>query len=173
MPPTLLTEPGAEPGDAVERFRFVLPGRLEYRDAARAFLAYVCDRLSTQGSLPADVGHRVISAFVEAFNNSVIHAYRDREPGPVEVTLEVAADRLLVRVIDEGRAFVPDEVPEPDLDALPEGGLGLFIIRSFMDDVHYDRVDDRNVLTMGKSIEDDGDGATGSATPTPEGHGPQ
>src|SRR5262245_61416534 len=52
-----------------EVFRFVLPGRLEYRDAARAFLAYVCDQLAKKNTLPEDVGHRVISAFVEAFNN--------------------------------------------------------------------------------------------------------
>jgi anti-sigma regulatory factor (Ser/Thr protein kinase) len=144
------TDPQAPPEP--ERFRFVVPARLKYRDAARAFLAFVCDQLAKQHSLPDDVGHRVISAFVEAFNNAVIHAYKGRPPGPVEVELVVLGDRLRVTVSDRGQAFTPENVPEPDLDALPEGGLGLFIIRNFMDHVSYAREGGLNVLTMEKMI---------------------
>ncbi len=149
--PSLETPTSEDPREG-EAFHFVLPGRLEYRDAARAFLAYVCERMASRGLMPADVGHRVISAFVEAFNNAVIHAYKDRAPGPVQVDLNVNPQRLLVMISDEGKTFVPDRVAEPDLDALPEGGLGLFIIRNFMDEVSYERVGDRNVLTMAKSL---------------------
>lgn len=137
----------------VEQFRFVVPGRLEYRDAARAFLAYVCERLAGRGRLPADLGHRVISAFVEAFNNAVIHAYDGEATGSVEVEMEVHPSHLSVRILDAGRTFVPEQVPEPDLDALPEGGLGLFIIRNFMDRVDYRRQGDKNVLTMEKDLQ--------------------
>lgn len=136
----------------VEKFRFELPGRLEYRDAARAFLAYVCECLARRGQLPNDAGHRIISAFVEAFNNSVIHAYEGLPVGQVEVEMEIDSERLLVRIIDRGHAFKPEQVPEPDLEALPTGGLGLFIIRNFMDQVHFERVEDKNVLTMEKQI---------------------
>ncbi len=148
MPPSSLT--GVEPNDETESFRFVVPARLEYRDAARAFLAYVCARLVQRGEFPKDIGHRVISAFVEAFNNAVLHAYRERPPGPVEVDMEVNPRCLRVVVVDHGQSFTPDLVPEPDLEALPEGGLGLFIIRNFMDEVTFERVGQRNVLTMEK-----------------------
>ena len=141
------------PASSAEHFRFELPGRLEYREAVRAFLAHVCDHLQRNDRLPADAGHRVISAFVEAFNNTVIHAYEDQPHGPVHVELEITEEYLTVRVMDEGKAFVLEEVPEPDLAALPEGGLGLFIIRNFMDDVGYERRGDRNVLTMVKRFE--------------------
>ena len=139
------------PTDA-ELFRFLMPGRLEYRDAAKAFLAYVCERLVRKDLLAEDVGHRVISAFVEAYNNAVVHAYRDAPMGPVEVELHVNAKRLRLRIIDEGVRFKPDSVPEPDLDALPEGGMGLFIMRSFMDSVEYRRDGQRNVVTMEKAL---------------------
>lgn len=152
MTASSLTDPLPGRVDKPELFRFVLPGRLEYRDAARAFLAYVCDQLSKEDKLPPDVGHRVISSFVEAFNNAVIHAYKDLEPGTVAVDMEVFEKLLRVKISDHGRTFVPDQVPEPDLDALPEGGLGLFIIRNFMDNVHYERVGDANVLTMEKRL---------------------
>jgi len=147
----------------VERFKFELPARLEFRDAARSFLAHLCDHLARQERLPADAGHRVISAFVEAFNNAVIHAYRhESTPGPVEVELEVGPQTLSVRIIDHGQAFVPEDVPEPDLASLPEGGLGLFIIRNFMDRVKYARENGRNVLTMVKHF----DGAPADAEST-------
>jgi serine/threonine-protein kinase RsbW len=139
-------------GEEAERFRFVVPARLKYRDASRAFLAFVCDQLAREKALPEDVAHRVISAFVEAFNNAVIHAYKDTTPGSVEVEMIVMRDRLRVVVSDRGHPFVPESVPEPDLDALPEGGLGLFIIRNFMDHVNYARVGDQNVLTMEKML---------------------
>jgi serine/threonine-protein kinase RsbW len=139
-----------------EIFRFVLPARLEYRDAARAFLAYVCEQLSQKNTLSEEVGHRVISAFVEAFNNAVIHAYKGVPAGPVEVEMRIAGDSLRVTVTDQGKTFVPENVPEPDLDALPEGGLGLFIIRNFMDRVGYERIGDKNVLTMEKLLQNGG-----------------
>lgn len=137
---------------AGELFRFVLPGRLEYRDAARSFISYVCERLTKTYHLPEDLGHGVISAFIEAFNNAVIHAYRGRPIGPVEVEITVDTDALKLRIIDEGRGFRPENVPEPDLDALPEGGMGLFIMRSFMDSVEYQREHEKNVLTMVKAL---------------------
>ncbi|MEL7367417.1 MAG: ATP-binding protein [Myxococcota bacterium] len=151
MSPSSLT--GIEPLTETEEFRFVVPGRLEYRDAARAFLAYVCDRLVQRGDFPEDTGHRVISAFIEAFNNAVIHAYANSTPGPVEVDMRVSPSALRVVVVDYGDSFRPDLVPEPDLDTLPEGGLGLFIIRNFMDDVSYERVGQRNTLTMEKRFQ--------------------
>lgn len=162
MSPSSLT--GVEPLTETEHFRFVVPARLEYRDAARAFLAYVCDRLVHRGEFPEDMGHRVISAFVEAFNNAVIHAYKDRPAGPVEVDLQVSPRALRVVVVDYGQTFRPDLVPEPDLDALPEGGLGLYIIRSFMDDVAYERVDHRNILIMEKRFNPTSD----EAPPSPK-----
>ena len=153
MSSTPPTEPDAGSPPTRERFSFEPPGRLEFRDAARAFLAHVCDHLAREDRLPTDAGHRVISAFVEAFNNSVIHAYRGMSPGPVEVELEVGADELSVRVIDQGQAFDPEKVPKPNLAALPEGGLGLFIIKNFMDQVSYRRIDAKNVLTMVKRFD--------------------
>ena len=143
---------GQEPPEEVELFRFFVPGKLAYRDAARAFLAYVCDQLGQAGRLAPDMGHRVISSFVEGFNNAVIHAYKGVTPGPIEVVMEVTATRLRVQIADEGRTFSPEDVPEPDLESLPEGGLGLFIMKNFMDAVHYERIKDRNVLTMEKAL---------------------
>jgi serine/threonine-protein kinase RsbW len=137
-----------------EVFRFALPGRLEYRDAAKAFVAFICDQLIRDRGFEPDLGHRVISAFVEAFNNAVLHGQsRPGEPTPVEVELAVGDETLTVSVSDEGDGFQPELVPAPDLESLPEGGMGLFIMRSFMDDVQYRRSPQgKNVLVMQKAL---------------------
>ncbi|HJL43187.1 MAG TPA: ATP-binding protein [Myxococcales bacterium LLY-WYZ-16_1] len=135
-----------------ERFSFQVPARLEFRDAARSFLEFLCQRLEERSSISRQARHHVTSAFVEAFNNAVVHAYRGLPPGQVEVHLVVRRQGIEVRIIDWGHPFEFDAVAEPDLDALPEGGLGLYIIRQFMDDVRYEADQGRNVLTMRKAF---------------------
>ena len=56
-----------------------------------------------------------------------------------------------MRMLDYGNSFAFDDVPTPDLDALPESGLGIFIIKSFMDEVSY-VAGAPNVLRMVKRI---------------------
>ena len=154
---------------SAERFSFGVPARLEYRDAVRSFIAHICDQLVARKVLSEKDGHGVVSAFVEAFNNAVIHAYEGHALGPIEVAMSVDPRVLQVEIRDAGQTFVPDEVPEPDLDALPEGGLGLFIIRNFMDHVRYERRGLQNVLMMQKRLNSC---ANDHANPTPDGTTP-
>ncbi len=60
-------------------------------------------------------------------------------------------------VQDDGPQFNPLSVPAPDvtasLDQRAVGGQGVFLVRSMMDTVSYQRVGARNQLTMTKHIE--------------------
>ena len=135
------------------RLAVSVPARIEYRDAVGALLMEVC-----RGELPGDpgtvLGHHLVSAFNEAFNNAVLHAYAGRPTGAIDVALEIAPPRVELRVADHGQSFDPRSVREPDLDALPEGGLGLYIMRSFMNEVDY-HAGDPNVLTLVKYLDPD------------------
>jgi len=61
-----------------------------------------------------------------------------------------------IEVEDDGRAFNPLEYPEPDLNLplseRPIGGLGIHLIRKFMDELGYRRKDGRNVFQMRKKV---------------------
>jgi serine/threonine-protein kinase RsbW len=57
-------------------------------------------------------------------------------------------------------------VPNPDLDSLPESGLGIFIMRSCMDDVTYVS-GAPNVLSMTKFLVHDDDAAGASKAGEP------
>jgi serine/threonine-protein kinase RsbW len=134
----------------VERVSIRVPSDLRYGEAARAMLDALTRRLEQETETPSLNAH-VISAFSEAYNNVVEHAYHGRRTGAVDVSVEVASEGLTVCLTDEGDGFDMEGVDEPDLDALPEGGLGLLIIRSLMTRVGYER-GDRNVLTMFKEF---------------------
>jgi anti-sigma regulatory factor (Ser/Thr protein kinase) len=90
-------------------------------------------------------------AVEEVFVNICRYAYPD---GAGEATLVCAAsaDDFTVEITDDGRAFDPSELPEPnlseDLDARPVGGLGWYLVRRMVDDLQYHRDDDRNVVQL-------------------------
>lgn len=120
-----------------ERISVVLPCDLRYRDAIGAMIREVCARLEHEGAEPG-LGHQVISAFNEAFNNLSLHGDEGPRPGPVEVELLLSAEQLAIEIRDLGEPFNYNDVSAPDLDELPESGLGIFIMRSFMSEVHYE-----------------------------------
>ena len=92
----------------------------------------------------------------------VLHAYEGAPaPGTLEIEIDIDGESLAITITDHGQPFDLESVPKPDLDALPEAGLGLFIMRSFMDEVVY-KPGPPNVLRMCKrrpdSPQDQGDG---------------
>jgi serine/threonine-protein kinase RsbW len=104
---------------------------------------------------------------VEMVNNSIEHAYQMADSGWVEVSLASDGRQLRIEVSDGGRAMRPEvleeaalpEVDPADRDGLPEGGMGLAIVKQLMDAVRYRRADGRNVLTMERRIRRDEDQA--------------
>ena len=80
---------------------------------------------------------KVVSAVGEAFNNVAIHAYRGRVAAAVEVEFELRAQGITIRLMDTGADFDPSRQAMPDLAKLPESNMGLYIMRSFMDEVTY------------------------------------
>jgi serine/threonine-protein kinase RsbW len=128
-----------------------VPPSLEYRDLALRAVAAACKLVTDGQGGRAQFDDHVVSAFGEAFNNVALHGFRDRPRSDVNIEIETGPDWLTIRMIDRGSGFDFDSVPEPDLDALPEAGLGVFIIKSFMDQVDYRRGAE-NVLTMTKRL---------------------
>jgi serine/threonine-protein kinase RsbW len=73
-------------------------------------------------------------ALTEAVSNSVRHAYGPNGGGHVDVTYELAPNRLGIEVVDDGEGFDPDEPPALEGEELSEGGLGIAIIRTIADE---------------------------------------
>lgn len=76
-------------------------------------------------------------ALDEAATNIILHAYQKRQGQPIEITVEVDADRASVSLYHAGCAFDPGSIPPPSFDGTRESGFGLFLIRQSVDEVEY------------------------------------
>ncbi|MCA9678863.1 MAG: ATP-binding protein [Kofleriaceae bacterium] len=131
--------------------RLTIPGTLEYRAVAVRVVAEACRMVSAPGvertadGNAYDLRHpfdaEFVSAFAEIFNNIAIHAYQRRaavDGGEVDIAIAVGAGELDVEIRDHGKPFDIDAVSTPDLDSLPEGGMGIHIARALLDEVIYE-----------------------------------
>ncbi|BCU07089.1 ATP-binding protein [Allochromatium tepidum] len=97
----------------------------------------------------------------ELLTNTMSYGYADRAEADddcdIGVSFGLIDDRLLLVLEDDGQPFDPlreADTPDPDadLDSRPIGGLGLHLVRTFMDACRYIRIDDRNRLELEKRI---------------------
>lgn len=90
-------------------------------------------------------------ALEEIFVNICHYAY-PQGPGPVEVSCRSAGGRLLISIVDEGQPFDVAMVAAPDLeadvDARKIGGLGWFLVRQVVDELHCYREHERNFVCL-------------------------
>lgn len=95
-------------------------------------------------------------AVEEAVVNVMNYAYPKGVEGAIIITAKANAERLKVVVTDEGVPFDPTvkETADPTLSAEERsiGGLGILLMRGLVDSINYERVGEKNVLTLKKSI---------------------
>ena len=92
-------------------------------------------------------------ALDELITNTVSYGYQDTDEHEIRVTLTERNGALVAVVEDDGMAFDPfTAAPAPDLEAgveeRPIGGLGVYFVKTLMDEVAYERVDNCNRITL-------------------------
>ena len=94
-------------------------------------------------------------AVEEIFVNIANYAYGD-SVGKAEIEAEVNDGTVTLTFIDSGMPFNPLTKKDPDITLSAEkraiGGLGIFLVKKYMDDVSYDYADGKNMLTVTKKI---------------------
>ena len=96
-------------------------------------------------------------ALEEAVVNVVNYAYPEGTVGDIEMEVNADAKAITFILRDHGKPFDPTAAKEVDITLSAEerqiGGLGIHLIRNYMDEVKYDYCDGQNVLTLVKNIE--------------------
>ena len=122
--------------------------KFEYLDEIRDFVG---DIARAGGFGDKDV-YNIQLAADEAASNIIEHAYEGVSNGLLELSCEVKNGSIIIIMVDHGESFDPSAIPMPDLKAdLSErkiGGLGIFLMRKLMDEVHYETRPAGNFLTM-------------------------
>ena len=95
-------------------------------------------RLVLDAGFPPGEAHDLALAFSEAAANIHRHAYGGRRDGRVDLRVTIDDERVVVAMEHDGLPFNPDRYTPPDLGRPSEGGYGLFLIASLVDQVSFE-----------------------------------
>jgi serine/threonine-protein kinase RsbW len=115
----------------------------------------MADKVAAQAGIDEDTRSGVSMAVREAMINAVLHGNQYDPNKRVNLTLEHDGKELKVTIIDEGRGFVPEEVPDPlaPENLLKESGRGIFLMRAFMDEVQFRKLNPGTEIILIKRLQ--------------------
>ena len=116
------------------------------------FIEGICDDMQFDKLTKSGV-HLAIE---EAVVNVMQYAYPEGTKGDVYLSVTADNENIRFELRDSGKAFDPTAMPEVDVESHVNkhsiGGLGIHLIRHYMDSISYEYKDNQNVLTMIKKL---------------------
>ena len=102
---------------------------------------HLCTKLLEGRNVPEETRHWILMALREALANAIKHGNQQDLAKHVHLEMDVVNDTLVIAIRDEGVGFDPDAVGDPlaPENRLKTSGRGIFYMRTFMDDVRFDR----------------------------------
>lgn len=129
------------------------------------FHSRVVDRRQVAGALadfceanrvPPKVYQAADLALEEHLTNVLNHSFAPGQAPELAIRFSLSAGSLQVEVADNGSPYNPLDAPAVDtslpLEQKPVGGLGVHLMRQFMDELSYRYESGRNVLCMKKRL---------------------
>nr|WP_242847901.1 ATP-binding protein [Inediibacterium massiliense] len=134
-----------------DHFSMSVPSKPEYVNVIRLTASAIACRMGFNIEQIEDIK----VAIAEACTNAIKHGINNGEQN-FKIEFLVDEEKIEIHVEDEGYGFLCSEIEEPDLSNPKEGGLGIFIIKSLMDDVQImSSVGKGTKITMIKYLGDD------------------
>jgi len=94
----------------------------------------------------------------EVVVNVISYAYPEGKEADIELLAESDDKELTFVLSDRGKEFDPtmNEINDADMEVNPAerdlGGMGIYIVKNIMNEVTYQRLEGKNLLTMKKAI---------------------
>ena len=114
----------------------------------------MADQVAAQAGLDEDTRSGVTMAVREGMINAILHGNAYAPEKRVSLTFEQNGREMIVTISDEGRGFIPEEVPDPlaPENLLKQSGRGIFLMRAFMDEVRFRKLEPGTEITMIKRL---------------------
>ena len=114
------------------------------------------DEASEDAGLDMSLTTSLNLAIEEAIVNVMLYAYPQDIKGTVNIVATVEDGNLSFVISDSGQPFDPTAKTDVNTtlsaEERPIGGLGIHLVRQIMDEVTYERKDNKNILTLKKKI---------------------
>jgi len=126
---------------------FELPSDLDCIEEAVDFVLSRCSACR-EAERKIHLNFRI--SLIEALSNAMLYGNAQDPAKRVQVEVSILTESVVARITDQGRGFDPSLVPDPTAPANIEksGGRGLFLIRSLMDEVHYNATGNSVTLVL-------------------------
>ena len=125
-----------------------IPNRMEaLAEVAKEVFDWLADMpLSSRAKYSAGL------AIEEMVTNAIKYAYDDDRDHQILIHIHVDRSHLKIIFEDDGHTFDPTQRPSPDIETIVEsqkaGGLGIELVRRMCDKMVYERIGDRNRVTL-------------------------
>ena len=133
--------------------KLVIKSRTENLSSLREFIS---SNANEAGLTTNDIDD-IILAVDEACTNIIKHAYQSLPNGEIIIEIDYNSKKFTIKLIDHGNSFDPETIPLPDLQKYLKqrkvGGLGLYLMKTLMDDVQYISVPGKyNQVLLSKNL---------------------
>lgn len=112
------------------------------------------DQFGRDNQLHVEETYAIYLCLEELVTNIINYAWPDGGAHEIVVRLRADAESIHIDLEDDGIAFDPTKVPEPDTNKPAHerqiGGLGIHLVRQTVNSMFYQRVDERNILLLKK-----------------------
>jgi anti-sigma regulatory factor (Ser/Thr protein kinase) len=130
----------------------ILPNDVQEVPKLAAFVDEICEA----AGMDMATAMQMNLAIEEAVVNVMEYAYHNGTRGEVRIEAQVHSTYVEFTLSDDGMPFNPTEKGEVDTTLSAEersiGGLGIMLVKHYMDNVIYKYVDGQNVLTLRKNL---------------------
>lgn len=118
--------------DQSKRVEVTLETLLESADLAER----IALRIASSAGFEEDDRDKIGMAVREGVLNAFQYGNRQQRDKKIRMTIELAADKMVIVVLDQGTGFRLEDVPDPlaEENLLKTSGRGIFLIRCFMDE---------------------------------------
>ncbi|AOY78246.1 histidine kinase [Clostridium formicaceticum] len=128
-----------------------VPNKPEYVSIIRLTISGIANRMGFDIEEIEDIK----VAISEACTNAITHGICQEEEN-FNVDFYTDEEKLVISVYDNGKGCLSHNIKTPNIEELKEGGLGIFIIKSLMDDVEISsNCGKGTIIKMTKYVGDD------------------
>jgi anti-sigma regulatory factor (Ser/Thr protein kinase) len=114
--------------------------------------------LCREKGVSEDDTYRLDLCVQEVVQNILDHSDRGDSSSGIELEAGFDGREAILRISDSGTPFDPRQAPTPveadRLDKMQVGGWGIHLVREFTDRLDYQRVGEKNVVTLGFDLKD-------------------
>ena len=119
-------------------------------------LAEAIELFAEQADWSAAIVMQLNLVIEELIVNTINYGYTNGRTGQIQIFINSNSQEIILNITDDGDAYNPLENALPDttleIEDRPIGGLGIFLVKNYMDTFKYEYIEGKNCLSLSKQL---------------------